>query len=568
MKWLFIIIVGVILIFIFILWILYKATLKLESNLKEDGLMIMKNDTEQSVLNKLRLNELKERGEINLPGIELAKLQFDEKLLEVFLKKYEVNSSFVASNNSYHNDEFNSSFDYNYDSYNVDWGLGDFYEKELDLNDDELALLNKIDVPRNKFFNVDFCAHEIIKLFLKTIKALEDKFVSENSTLTEQLELLADLITGKKYKWKNDNGSYHYMIGAAIDDIYYQILRECENTVRKTYRHKRLLPPNANYTKKEAVKFYKLKFLNNLDEIWKDLIPTIAPPNEETEIILNKLTITRWKIKLNEIKELYGDDPSAFVDEIIILGAENIKNPSVEKVFFEASKFIAKKDREAALKLYIYYLHWDLNSATFDNKKLTKTIQKSLFKTKEELYAFEAILSDLIEDRDLNKALKAVTQFYVKKRKKISLDESAIIEVKEKHSSTVNLLNEFLQDEHETENTITKTKELNSDEVSIEITAKANAANKVSDSVYLDDIELNNVQLEVLSFFVKNNFTILQSDFNDYAKEKGLFKNQIIDSLNENCYEVLDDVLIEEEEDSYTILEPYYKKILKDDKSN
>ena len=562
MNWLFIIIIGVILILIFVLKKIFKLTSNFKSNLEKNGLLILKDDSEQSVQNKLRLNELLKSGEINFSGAELGKLQFDDELLDIFLKNYELDSS-DDKYDVYRNYDFNLRVSSNYNNnktYPDDWKLGYFYRDELDLNDDEYYLLNKIEVRGNKFLNVEFCIHETIKLYLKTIKALENKFITENSTLTEQFELLADLIIGKK-----NNISYDYKVGTTIDRIYYYIFRECENTVRKTYYHKRLLNSKIDCEKQEAIDFYKLKILNNLDEIWKDLIPTIAPPNDETEIILNILTTTRWKIKFDKIKESYGDDPSAFTQEVIVLGDENIENPSVEKIFFEASKFIAKKDREAALILYVYYLHSDLNSKTFDNKKLTKTIQKNLFKTKEELQAFEKVLIGLIKDKDLNKALEAVKQVYVKKRKKISLDKSAINEVKEKHSSTVDLLNEFLQDEYETENTIIKTNELNSDELSIEITAKSNKAN---DSIYLDDIELNDTQLGVLSFFVKNNFAILQTDFDDYAKERGLFKNQIIDSLNESCYEVLDDVLIEEDEEYYTIHESYYKKMLKNDRSN
>ena len=46
------------------------------------------------------------------------------------------------------------------------------------------------------------------------------------------------------------------------------------------------------------------------------------------------------------------------------------------------------------------------------------------------------------------------------------------------------------------------------------------------------------------------------------AKERGVFKNQLIDSINEACFETIDDVLIEEEEENYVIYEHYYQNIL------
>ena len=46
------------------------------------------------------------------------------------------------------------------------------------------------------------------------------------------------------------------------------------------------------------------------------------------------------------------------------------------------------------------------------------------------------------------------------------------------------------------------------------------------------------------------------------AKRHGALRNQLIDGLNDACYELLDDVLIEESGDGYTIYEPYYQKIV------
>lgn len=44
--------------------------------------------------------------------------------------------------------------------------------------------------------------------------------------------------------------------------------------------------------------------------------------------------------------------------------------------------------------------------------------------------------------------------------------------------------------------------------------------------------------------------------------QKAYSKNQLIESINEICYNNLDDVLIEEEEDNYIINENYYQRIL------
>ena len=61
--------------------------------------------------------------------------------------------------------------------------------------------------------------------------------------------------------------------------------------------------------------------------------------------------------------------------------------------------------------------------------------------------------------------------------------------------------------------------------------------------------------------FSKSNFSVPQSELEVFAKSKGIFKNQLIVSINEACYNLLDDVLIEEEDDYYTINTNYFQRI-------
>ncbi len=69
------------------------------------------------------------------------------------------------------------------------------------------------------------------------------------------------------------------------------------------------------------------------------------------------------------------------------------------------------------------------------------------------------------------------------------------------------------------------------------------------------------IHISVLELFSKSNFSLPQSEFDVFAKSKGIFKNQLIESINETCYEFLDDVLIEEEDDYYTIITNYFQRI-------
>jgi len=204
-------------------------------------------------------------------------------------------------------------------------------------------------------------------------------------------------------------------------------------------------------------------------------------------------------------------------------------------------------------------LYYDLKSATFDNKQLTKTIQKNLFKTNEQLHEFEIVVSELIKNKNLDRALQSVSKIYAVKRKKIQLDTTSIKEVQQQHSGTVELLNEYLKDEYEDESNSIKTQEINSEEITIEITQKTN---EVQHSIFVGHIAFTKIHTTALEVFAKSNFSVSQSELETFAKSKGVFKNQLIESINEICYENLDDVLIEEEDEYYTINPNYYQRLL------
>jgi hypothetical protein len=66
----------------------------------------------------------------------------------------------------------------------------------------------------------------------------------------------------------------------------------------------------------------------------------------------------------------------------------------------------------------------------------------------------------------------------------------------------------------------------------------------------------------LLEIFKKNDLRVLQSDVDIFAKSKNVFKNYLIDSINEVCFETLDDILIEEIDEFYVINEDNLKIIL------
>jgi hypothetical protein len=449
-----------------------------------------------------------------------------------------------------YSDQAWGGYDYDY------WRLGSRVKKRLGLDKDEVKLLNHLSDARNNFLEIEYCCDQVILIYLRTVKGLRSAFDAAGPVLDQRISALADLIAKKHYRYRANSENYRYGLKFISDHLYTLIFKRCENAVREHYGHKRKLSAapgysdDLNFTIEDAI-------LAKANELIAVYLSDIKAPDIATEITLNANNTSRWKQAFEKLKagSLTGD---RFIEEVKRLGQLNKKNPSVENIFFEASKFISKTDKKAALTLYIYYLHHDLKSAKFDNKKLTKTIQKSLFSTNDQLRDFESIVSSLVATKNLDNALAAVPAIYEVKRKQIRLDRSAIQSARHKHSETVDLLNEYLQDEFEDDHTSISTTEIQDDEVQMAITAKCETATHDRQSTI---VSLAPLQSRLLELFAKNNFTIPQAEIEDFAKRNGDFKNQVIESVNEACYEFLDDVLIEEDDDLYVVSEEYYRMI-------
>lgn len=437
----------------------------------------------------------------------------------------------------------------------VEWR--DKIKKKLNLSTSDAALLDRIWYSNNSFSNIEFCGNEVVKLYIATFSSLRTNYMKEGVTLEQQFTDIAQLIA--KRHFKEDNSNYKYKVESLKNEFYAIIFKQCENALREYFGHKRMIAIDAVSHDPIAKQQFETKIAIPALQAVSLLRLNAGKPDRDTELKLNRLNSTRWKTKLEKITFAYKNNHSRFFEKVVVLGEENVENPSVENIFFEASKFIAAHNKEIALKLYIYYLYYDLKSTVFDNKQLTKTIQKGLFETNEQLHNFQIIISDFISDKDLEKALNAISDIYSIKRKKIKLDISTIKEVQEKHSDTVELLNEYLKDDYEDENNSIKSKEINNNEIEIEIVQK-NIGPVIL--LYKQNLCFTIINIALLDLFVKNNFSVLQEEIGVFAKSKGVFKNQLIESINEICYDDLDDILIEEDEEYFTINQDYYKRIL------
>lgn len=439
-----------------------------------------------------------------------------------------------------------------------DWKTGKKYSRKLNLTAEQVAVMDKLWFTTNVFNEIEYCRIQILKQFLRALEFLKNNCVPVNRAYASVIEELSEIIVCLQYNYKKDSLNYQYTYDSVQGEILNHILKLCENSVREAYGIKRKINTDFPYANPDIQHQYNRKIVSKLEVFLTENQNQILDADYKTNIILNENNTSRWKTKFDEIKGDYSN-PAAFEREIFRLSDVNVKNPSVDLIFFEASKFVARHDKNCALRLYIHYLDKDMNSPKLDRKQLTKSIQKSLFSTTEQIHDFERILSTFIRDRNLEEAIEKVNQLYLPKRKKIVIDPDAVEDVKRQHSGTVALLEEYLNDEPESG----KAEDPAGDE---ELTINIAQTNEEPQIMkYREELNLTDVHQEVLNLFEKQSFNIPQNEMSTFLRSKNLFMGAVIDSVNDLCYETLDDILIEEEDDYFTMNTDYYKKLLNND---
>jgi hypothetical protein len=434
--------------------------------------------------------------------------------------------------------------------------LGSRYMAKMKLDAGEVALLNHIWDPANNFCGVEFCLQQVIRVFIATVKELDRIKMETGRNLSEAFKEVAHAVATKQYRYRQGSPNYKYAITSVDGEIYRYLFKFAENAVREHFGHKRKLNTDSPYIPAVTAVLQE-KVLNDLPEALNAAVHVAQLPDEATEIELNSQNTARWKPALEQLKESWVQDPVRFLQEVVLLGKLNARNPSVELIFFEASKAIAKADRATSLALYLHYIYHDLRSVTFDNRSITKTLQKSLFKTDAEVKAFEEIVAALVKSRDLQKALDELPAALGPRRRKIQLDSGAIHHVKQRHTSTVGLLEEILTEDDEPDNG--EFAILKMQEIAIDVPVPISEASPTE--AILAGAQLTQVQKDLVDLFQKQSLTIADSDLESFARAHGVFKNSLVSGVNELFYEKLDDVLIEEEDDVFVMNQHYFSQL-------
>ncbi|MDR2147630.1 MAG: hypothetical protein LBE91_14350 [Tannerella sp.] len=238
--------------------------------------------------------------------------------------------------------------------------------------------------------------------------------------------------------------------------------------------------------------------------------------------------------------------PEAFYQNICMLRDSFQKNRiyfgTIEKVeaecrriFFSAHQFLADRDRTYSLLSYLQYLNVETSkSENYHHKTVPKEIRPVLFGNKRMEERFGLICNNLKRNKDWNKAEADTLLLLGVAKRKIELNRESIEEEKAELSETAQMLEKYLQDEE---------------------TAPEEK------TVFLQPVTSSDPENELIILFQNNDFALNKKEIDKFALEKGLFSGSMIQKINEKYFEKLDDVLIEESENSFVLNREYLEKL-------
>ncbi len=415
------------------------------------------------------------------------------------------------------------------------WSFSDLYTNKLKLTDSERTLFDSF----ASNWGVMISNPEALKI--KQIQLFRDVI---NKVGENKINSIATSFVIRDRSYDRNIGNYinrNFSTSEKVNLLKELILRLCGGNVYERYGFR-----SQVYVNSGSLFVLDEKIAKRQLRTFKPIVASIAGKmpdlTEEEEIDINSVYRTRWRnthtLLVEELRSSKNVD--VYIANVKKLIKHNSKNYSLDLLLFDSSKVLAGLNNIASMNMYLLYLEVHVGRLNVDKvKELPQYAQKKLFREPGQKEKFDDIVNRFLNDKIIEKAREEIESFYTPKRRRIKLDEKEINKISGQHMETVELLSAFMDDEVVEE-----------EKVDISVIHEQNNS------------LLSEQQLELLDVFARNNFIVPRSDVVDFAKKNGFMANSLVDSINEVCYEVLDDVLIEEEEDNWTIFEEYFNVII------
>lgn len=434
------------------------------------------------------------------------------------------------------------------------------YKKKSKLNLEDAKFLDKIGLMVNPFLKVEFCFLEVLKLYINTIHFISNQYSSEGTSREKEFTYVADIVAKKHHGYKPEYHYYKGFVESLSDQFFLYAFKYAENKIRNSFGHKQKIGIEIINEHRVAEDELKIRIIDKICQAIEALTGTISAPNEQTVMLLNVQNSTRWKNSFEELVSNFVETNSnIFYSGIMELGRLNSLHSGGAQIYFDACKFLGNYNKLLSLNCYLHYVFYNQKHKKLDLKQMPKSIEKRLFPTSEQRNHFHQILIQLLQQSNLEEVLKEAESLYGLKRKRITLNLEEIKQVEEQHSETVRILNEYLKDD-EDENanlplTIEPAFEILSNSVAVTSTSSNGPA-------ALYKVVFSSTESELIELFKENSFTLDANSITTFCKEKGAAKNALILNINETCYDLLDDILIEEDGHEFSINLTYYNQII------
>ncbi len=255
----------------------------------------------------------------------------------------------------------------------LNWDWRNIYEKKMQLNKEEAALLAHIWLSSSTFMNVEFCRIQVIRLYLELVKTLRDAYAQAGTDTEKEFPIILDVIARKQNKYHLNSPNYKYVISHS-DQLYMYLVRYAENLVRDLYGNTRKINLETYYSHEQVKLILQERIFSHLEAKTPGLLAQLVPLDETSEIELNAINPARWRSQVAGISDL---------SKLENVARLNVKNPSLDLVFYELSRQLATADKTQSLVYYFKHLHFTLQHKKVF-KLLTAAQRKQLFTTPEQ----------------------------------------------------------------------------------------------------------------------------------------------------------------------------------------
>jgi len=213
------------------------------------------------------------------------------------------------------------------------------------------------------------------------------------------------------------------------------------------------------------------------------------------------------------------------------------------KLFHQSHQFLAKHNAGYSLLCYLHYVDVKFGTKAQNFMAINKDDKALIFQNKKQEKNFTEILNRFKIDKNLDKALENTKLLFHIERREITLDIAKIEEAGREHAQVANLLGQYLEDD----------------------TIVSDEKNEIK-NIEQSTLKISDNETELFHLFKKQVFVLNIKEIDNFAIEKGVFRDSFLQQINEKYYDTFDDLLIEEDSGTYTLNRQYYEQIVNDTK--